>query len=109
MCLLVAAHLHEDGATALVAGGQLPEMGIQMTFHLPLGLGHESEAGPVGGEAGRHAHGKGARIPKGVEQARPGTQFVQALFAPGQMVGLLPAGLFQQGTDRRIAGYQAWP
>ena len=33
-------------------------------------------------------------------------QFAQPLLAPGQVVGFLAAGLFQQGTDGRVAGHQ---
>ena len=64
-------------------------MRSQMGFHLPFGFDHKTEAGGRTEPACKHADAEGAGIPERIEHAGVRTKFVQALFAPGEVIAFL--------------------
>ncbi|SOT94099.1 hypothetical protein CFBP6762_00543 [Xanthomonas arboricola pv. fragariae] len=75
-----------------------------MRFDLALGFDHEAQAPVVAAQSGQGAERVAAGVPERVEQAGAAVQLVQAVGAPGQMVGFFLRRLQQMMLGVGIAG-----
>ena len=80
LCLLampgfVVPHGFNDSAAAMVRFRQPIEMATQMALDLPLGLGHEAQAGAIPQQCGEGADAERTRVPQGLERARAAAEF----------------------------------
>ena len=82
------------------------QMALQVLLHLALGFGHESQAGLVADQAGQQAYREGSCIPERIKPAGPSREFRQSRLAPGQMIGLLPAGCQEHFAHPGVTGGQ---
>ena len=104
---LVGLHPFQDRAALLIMGRDLGQMVVEMILDLTFGLDHEAETPFVARQTRQRAQREGAGIPERIEQALAVAEFLQPLFAPGQMVVLLLGralqtltGLGQLGGER---------
>ncbi len=74
-------------------------MTLQVTLDLMLCFRQEAQVPLVAEFASDEAERKRSRIPQRIEHAQSATQFRDAVFAPGEMVGLLARGLVERAAQ----------
>jgi len=79
-------HLVDDRSRGVVTRRQSLQMSIQMRLNLPLRFGDKSKAQFVAQSSGNHAQSKCARVPKRVEDGWMGSQLVETLASPGEVI-----------------------
>ena len=100
---LLGSHGFKYGTAACIARWKSLEMLIEVTFDLPLRLGDEPQAGTVAEQSGTGADEEGARVPEGIEQARPCGELPEPHLAPRQMVRLRARGR----QEHRARGFRS--
>jgi hypothetical protein len=100
---LLGSHGFKYGTAACIARWKSREMLIEVTFDLSLRLGDEPQAGTVAEQSGAGADEEGARVPQGIEQARPCGELPEPHLAPRQMVRLGAGGR----QEHRARGFSA--
>ena len=100
MPLLVFQHLLQDQLGLPVGIGQGFQMAAQMAGYPLFCCVHEAQAHPITDQSCCRSHGQGSAVENGVEGAGSGTEFVESLLAPHQVVDLFLRGLlhFRAGT-----------
>ncbi len=102
MFLLLVAHLFDDRPALRVLVGKAVEVAVEMCTDLFLGLLDKAEAPFVAENAAGGADRKGACVPDGRQPADFFAEFVDALFAPGEMVEFLVGRFLQLRFDRLV-------
>ncbi len=80
-----------------------------MRFDLAFGFDHEAQVPAVATQARGHADGVAAGVPERIQQAGAAVEFVEAVGAPGEVVGFLLRGLAQLGAHRRVTRHCGLP
>ena len=81
-------------------------MACEVLLDLALGFREERKIPAVAEQAGGGADGERARIPQGIQQARPATELADTLGAPREMVLFLARGLRERLARLRAPGDQ---
>ena len=100
----IVLHLGHDGTGRVVARRKFVHVALQVRLDLLFGLHHKTQAHAVAQPACQQPQAECPGIPQGIEQRPSGTQFVQPLLGPGQVVGFLGAGALEVLAQAAIAG-----
>src|SRR5258708_4929612 len=73
-----------------------------MRFDLFFSLGNETQARFVSQSTGKGAEDERAQVPNGIQKTAAALEFLQPLFAPGQMSDFLGGGLVHRRFDLRV-------
>jgi hypothetical protein len=98
MMRLVDLHLFNDCTAFGIGFRQLLQVAVEVGLDLAFGFGEEAEVPFVAQQTGDHTDAECAAEPQRIKQALAAAEFVDARFAPGEVVGFFARGLFEFGA-----------
>lgn len=109
MPFFVLGHERNDGARLEVLSRQMRQVLLQVATDLTFGFSDEAEADLVASEAGDGTDDEGQAIPERVEATGRVAEFMHAMLAPGEMIGLLARRLRHLLAHGRQPGGEGLP
>ena len=103
MFFFLVTHMFDDRTTIGILRRQVVEVAVEVCAHLAFGLRNEAKAPLVPKDATGRPDCKCTRVPEWTQFANVLTQFMNALFTPGQVIEFFVGCTLHLGLDRLVA------